>query len=237
MHGAQRGRTCSCMGDCRISLPRHGSFDPVTHVTMLLARRGCDAQPGVDSPTHMRALHGEPDSQVVAVVLAGDTDAYAILLGRYRDAYTRFAVRMLGNREDADDALQSAFIRAFRKLEHCQDPARFGAWLYQIVVNECRSLATRRGRRELRMVRDESELERALGLSQPESDSALLDEIQRALDTLDVEQREAFVLKHVEQLSYEEMAEITEVGISALKMRVKRACDRLRELLEEVHHD
>ena len=185
----------------------------------------------------MGELHCQPDARVVAAVLGGDTDAYAVLLGRYRDAYTRFAVRMLGNREDADDALQSAFIRAFRNLGKCQDPARFGAWLYQIVINECRSLGTRRGRRELRMVRDDSELERALGTSHSESDVALRDEIQRALDILETEQREAFVLKHVEELSYDEMAEITGLGISALKMRVKRACDRLRELLEEAYHD
>ncbi|NUQ19948.1 MAG: hypothetical protein HOQ09_03210 [Gemmatimonadaceae bacterium] len=58
------------------------------------------------------------------------------------------------------------------------------------------------------------------------------------MDQLPVEQREAFLLKHVEEVSYEEMAEITGAGVSALKMRVKRACARLRELLEEeVAHD
>lgn len=185
----------------------------------------------------MGELSGQPDAQVVAAILAGDTDAYTVLLARYRDTYTRFAVRMLGNREDADDALQSAFIRAFRKLDRCEEPARFGAWLYQIVINECRTLGTRRGRRELRLVRDDAELERALGTSPAEHDVALRDEIQRALDSLEAAYREAFVLKHVEEMSYEEMAEITGVGISALKMRVKRACDRLRELLEEVYHE
>ncbi len=62
----------------------------------------------------------------------------------------------------------------------------------------------------------------------------MLAEIQRALDQLDVEHREAFLLKHVEELSYEQMSEITGAGISALKMRVKRACSRLRELLAGV---
>ena len=63
------------------------------------------------------------------------------------------------------------------------------------------------------------------------------EEIQHALDCLTPEHREAFVLKHVEELSYEEMAEITGVGISALKMRVKRACQQLQGLLEEAYHD
>jgi RNA polymerase sigma-70 factor, ECF subfamily len=177
------------------------------------------------------------DAEAVAAVLAGDATAFGVLLGRYRDSYTRFAVRMLGNREDADDALQSAFVRAYRNLAKCEDPARFGAWLYQIAINECRTLATRRGRRELRMVRDEGMLEQAVHIDTAAGELALREEIQRALDKLDADHREAFVLKHIEELSYEEMAELTGVGISALKMRVKRACDRLRELLEGVYHE
>ncbi len=187
----------------------------------------------------MGSLGERPDAEVVAAVLDGDVDAFAILLGRYRDSFTRFATRMLGSLDDADDVLQSAFVRAFRNLGSCREPARFGAWLRQIVVNECRTYGTRRGRRELRMIRDEGEIERSSGAERPDHAEAvaLRDEIQRALDQLDVDQREAFVLKHVEELSYEEMAELTGVGVSALKMRVKRSCDRLRELLEGAHHD
>lgn len=185
----------------------------------------------------MEAELDPSDASAVAAVLAGDVDAFAILLRRYRDVYTRFAVRMLGSREDADDALQSAFVRAYRNLARCEDPARFGAWLYRIVLNECRTFGTRRGRRELRMVRDEGILERALAADRVDEDVALRAEMQHALDQLEPDQREAFVLKHVEELGYEEMAALTGAGVSALKMRVKRACERLRELLEEVHHD
>lgn len=177
------------------------------------------------------------DAEIVADVLAGDARAFAILLERHRDDYTRFAIRMLGSREDADDVLQSAFVRAYRNLAQCQDPARFGAWLYQIVANECRTWATRRGRREMRLVRDEGVIERTDAGDRATEAMALRDEIQRALDRLEPAQREAFVLKYVEDLNYEEMAELTGVGVSALKMRVKRACDRLRTLLEEYDHE
>jgi len=60
--------------------------------------------------------------------------------------------------------------------------------------------------------------------------------IERALSMLPTEQREAFLLKHVEELSYDEMSEMTGVSVPALKMRVKRACDGLRDLLEGVYH-
>jgi RNA polymerase sigma-70 factor (ECF subfamily) len=174
-----------------------------------------------------------PDSSIVAAVLTGNTDAYGILVSRYRDAYTRFAVRMLGSIEDADDALQLAFVRAFRNLGQCRDPDRFGSWLYQIVVNECRTLAARRSRRELRIVRDEAKMDSA-ATPHPADETALRDEIQHVLDQLETSQREAFLLRHVEGLGYNEMSEITGVGVSALKMRVKRATERLRVLLEGV---
>ena len=176
------------------------------------------------------------DSVLVAAVLDGDVDAFAALVRRYRDAYTRFAVRMLGSHADADDALQSAFLRSYRRLADCRSPERFGAWLYQIVTNECRTLAARRARRERRFVDGALDFHPAPAAPQLGGDDALRDEIQRAVDRLVPEQREAFLLKHVEELSYEEMSEITGVGVSALKMRVKRACERLRELLEAVHH-
>ena len=174
-------------------------------------------------------MHQRADAELVAAVLNGDVDAFGVLVRRYQDAYVRFATRMLGSRDDADDALQSAFVRAFRKLRECRDPARFGAWLYQIVINECRTLAIRRDRRERRFVRDERELERPMDTIDPPD----VAHIQSMLGRLEPEQREAFVLKHVEELSYEDMAELTGASISALKMRVKRACDRLRVLLQE----
>jgi RNA polymerase sigma-70 factor (ECF subfamily) len=107
-------------------------------------------------------MDSRPDAIIVAEVLAGDTEAYACLVNRYQNEYFRFAVRMLGGRDDADEALQSAFLRAFRALAQCREPERFGAWLYQIVANECRSKATMRARRERRFVRDDDALASAL---------------------------------------------------------------------------
>lgn len=174
------------------------------------------------------------DARLVADVLGGDVDAFTQLARRHRDDHMRFAVRMLGNRLDADEALQSAWLRAFRHLHRCAEPERFGAWAFAIVANECRSAATRRARRERRLVDDEAVLDRE-AVGDGSDARATREEIERALDELPPEQREAFILKHVDQMSYDEMAEITGAGVSALKMRVKRACERLRELLQEVY--
>jgi len=177
------------------------------------------------------------DAADVRRVLSGDVDAYAALVDRYYDQCARYAVRMLGNRDDAEDALQATFLRAYRALGKYQDRDKFFAWLYRILVNQCRSLAARRSQRERVFVREEAVLlnapdERATGWAGEDEEF-----VQRVLSELDPLLREAFLLKYIDELSYEEMATLTGVGVSALKMRVKRACDRLRERWESIEHD
>jgi RNA polymerase sigma-70 factor, ECF subfamily len=176
------------------------------------------------------------DAADVQRVLAGDVDAYAALVDRYYDRCARFAVRMLGNRDDAEDALQVTFVRAYRALDRYQERDRFSAWLYRILVNQCRSIAARRAHREKVFVREE-----ALLLNAPDRSTSWSGEdeefVQRVLSELDPLLREAFLLKYIEEMSYEEMSTLTGVGVSALKMRVKRACDRLRERWERIKHD
>jgi len=142
-------------------------------------------------------------------------------------------MRMLGNREDAEDATQESFIRAYRSLGRYEERQAFRTWLFQILVNRCRTAALRRQRRQRMFLVDDNAV--ALASVRPAAESSgVREELQRAIDALDPDQREAFLLKHVEQLSYDEMAAATGVGVSALKMRVKRACDRMQWLLREV---
>src|SRR4029078_11247767 len=96
------------------------------------------------------------DAADVQRVLSGDVDAYAKLVDRYYDRCARFAIRILGKRDDAEDALQSTFLRAYRALGRYQERDRFSAWLYRILVNQCRSIAARRSHRERVFVREEA---------------------------------------------------------------------------------
>jgi RNA polymerase sigma-70 factor, ECF subfamily len=176
------------------------------------------------------------DGAIVRRVLAGDDDAYAVLVARYRARFARYAMHMLGNREDAEDALQDAFVRAWRGLGRCREPECFDAWLFRILANRCRTRGTRRRRYEATFVQDAQALSSAPGdgpASHIGEELAWGKAVGRALAQLDHDQREAFLLKYVDELSYEEMAALSGVGVSALKMRVKRAADRLRELLQE----
>ena len=172
---------------------------------------------------------------LVSRVLQGDAEAFAPIVARYRNDFGRYARHMLGNREDAEDAVQETFVRAFRSLGSCRDPERFGAWAFRILVNRCRTVRRRVSWRRRR----ESELEPGREVESgpdPVEPSAWREEIDLALGRLPQDQREAFLLRHVEGYSYEEMVSLTGAGESALKMRVKRACDRLRTELEGARH-
>jgi RNA polymerase sigma-70 factor, ECF subfamily len=172
------------------------------------------------------------DAALVQRVLEGDVGAYAALLDRHAPVCLRYATRMLGNREDAEDAAQEAFVRAYAALGRYEGRTAFRTWLFAILINRCRTVALHRSRRERRVAFDEDAVARA-AVGDPTVATDLREEIQRAIGLLDPEHREAFLLKHVEELSYEEISEATGVGVSALKMRVKRACARLRDLLGE----
>jgi RNA polymerase sigma-70 factor (ECF subfamily) len=173
------------------------------------------------------------DATLVRRVLDGDTAAFTTLVDRHAAACTRFAVRMLGNREDAEDAVQESFLRAYRSLGRYEERQAFRTWLFQILVNRCRTAAVRRQRRQRMFLVDDSAVASASVRPAAEA-TELRAELRRAIDALDPDQREAFLLKHVELLSYDEMAAATGVGVSALKMRVKRACDRMQWMLREV---
>jgi RNA polymerase sigma-70 factor, ECF subfamily len=172
------------------------------------------------------------DPEVVTRVLGGDVEAFGIIIRRYESGLLRFATRMLGSSDVAADAVAEGLVRAYRHLATCREPARLRSWLYRIVGNRCRSYLARRSA-------DELPLEEAPPQADP-ADPALdveraeqLALVERALAGLTPEKREAFLLKHVEGLSYEEMAAITGERIPTLKMRVHRAREALLEVLQE----
>jgi RNA polymerase sigma-70 factor (ECF subfamily) len=172
------------------------------------------------------------DVEVVARVLGGDAEAFGILIRRYEAGLLRFATRMLGSRDAAADAVAEGFVRAYRHLASCREPARLRTWLYRIVTNRCKSHLARRS------VGDVS-LDEAPPVADPSDTEATLERgeqialVEQALTTLSADKREAFVLKHVEGLSYEEMAAVTGERIPTLKMRVHRAREALLKALEE----
>lgn len=139
---------------------------------------------------------------------------------------------MLSSRSDAEEAVQDTFVRVYKALPTYEEREAFEPWLFRILANRCRT-AGARARRHAEFV-DYGDVPERPAPSKHDDAIAWREEIGLALATLPEEQREAFLMRHVEDLSYEDMAVATGAGVSALKMRVKRACDALRVRLMEV---
>lgn len=181
------------------------------------------------------AQHDElSDGAVVRAVLDGNEEAYAILVRRYQDTLYRHAERMTGRPDEATDIVQMAFVKGFRNLRRCRDVERVGAWLFRINANQCKDYLKNRRRQNVSLedvgaLADEED--------DPERDAErgqLRSQIRDALDKLSSDEREAFVLKHLEGFSYQEMARMLDASVPALKMRVHRAREGLQELLEDL---
>jgi RNA polymerase sigma-70 factor (ECF subfamily) len=193
---------------------------------------GVIASIGDDASSCRGITLGMTDGMLVRSALEGDARAFTALVDRHAAACLRFATRMLGERADAEDVAQETFLRVFHALHAYDEGTAFRTWLFSILVNRCRTALLRRARRERRVVLDDDAVRQTVAIHGTDAGD-LQDEIRWAVARLPAEQREAFLLRHVEELSYDEMAEATGVGVSALKMRVKRACLRLQQLLKE----
>jgi RNA polymerase sigma-70 factor (ECF subfamily) len=165
---------------------------------------------------------------------AGDRQAFALLVDATYPRALRFALHMVANREDAEEAVQDTFVRVYHNLQRFRDDARFEPWLFRILANRCRTLLAKRARHTA--VIQYGELPDGVGAT-VDAERDWTEEVYKVLDTLPADQREAFLLRHVEDMPYEDIAAITGVGLSALRMRVKRACDTLRARLTEMMRD
>ena len=195
-------------------------------------------------PSHLRVLSTRDSlaserpvrsaEALVREAQAGDGQAFAALVTRYHARAVRFACNVGLGREDAEEAAQDAFVRVHRALPRFQDGARFEPWFFRILANQCRSTGSR-GRWWRRHGADEEVLAAIPAPAAADGDEldgeAVRARVARVLATLPAEQREAFLLRHVEELEYDEMMQVTGAGASALRMRVKRACDALRARL------
>jgi RNA polymerase sigma-70 factor (ECF subfamily) len=178
-----------------------------------------------------------PDAAIVRQILGGNSEAFAVIVDRYYDRFARLATHLVGNRDDAEDVVQDTFLRAYRHLGSYQERDKFSAWITRILVNQCRTCTSKARRHAVLQPLDESIDVPTDGDAMAQSDHfALQDELASAMARLVPEQREAVVLRFSDDLTYDEMAAVTGASVSALKMRVQRACARLRALLTEKSH-
>jgi RNA polymerase sigma-70 factor, ECF subfamily len=164
------------------------------------------------------------ETQCVARAIAGDFAAFDHLVERYQKAVYNLAYRMLGNASDAEDAAQETFLRAFANLSSYQATRKFGTWLLSITSHWCIDRLRRRKVVSLEFLQDISLVG---GLSDgPESEVMAREnerEVQRWLEKLPEAYRLIIVLRYWHDLSYNEIADVTGLPLSTVRMRLFRA--------------
>ena len=174
-----------------------------------------------------------PDEEaIIRRCLDGDQDSYSVLVDRYKTMVYNVAFRMLGDGDAAKDIAQESFIAAYGGLGQFRFGSKFSSWLYSIVLNKCRD--------HLRLVKETVSTDDIAGVrpdTGPSPEQAATANqgrniLQGALNALPPEYREVLILKHIEELDYQEIAAITGAGIPALKVRAHRGREMLRRILE-----
>jgi RNA polymerase sigma-70 factor, ECF subfamily len=184
------------------------------------------------------------DAEAIELTLGGERDAYRVLVERHSVSVFRLAYRLTGNRHDAEEVVQEAFLRAYQKLGQFEARANFGTWVYRIAANYA---IDRMRRKRTEDARREEPSQRAAesaethpmnlvpdGKPSPErlaQNSELRKQIAGALDALTQAERTAFVMRHWHGCGIEEIAEALDSNVGATKNTVFRAVQKLRNVL------
>ncbi|CAM4010751.1 RNA polymerase sigma factor SigW [Mesobacillus zeae] len=176
-------------------------------------------------------------------VIKGDQDAYGEIVELYRDKVFQLCYRMLGDRHEAEDIAQEAFIRAFININSFNQNLKFSSWIYRIATNLCIDRIRKKkpdyfldaevpGTEGLTMY---SQISSDTVLPEDELESLeLQDEVQKEISKLPEKYRMAIVLKYIEELSLNEISEILDLPLGTVKTRIHRGREALRQQLKNV---
>jgi RNA polymerase sigma-70 factor (ECF subfamily) len=175
------------------------------------------------------------DAETVKRVLAGDADAFRLLVDRHGRTLHRVAYRITNSADDAEDVVQEAFIRAYRQLASYDGRAAVSTWLHRITVNCALDLLRSRQRRPEDSGREETLMSHHDPGSPQERHargSEIREAVGRAMASLSSNERTAFVLRHFEGMSIDEIGRALGTKVNATKHTVFRAVQKLRQELE-----
>jgi len=178
----------------------------------------------------------DQEQEIIGRVLGGDRSAFAGLVEKYQGPVFNLAYRMTGSREDADDLTQETFIRAYQKLHRFDQNKKFFTWLYTIGINLIRNHLKKNARDVSHLAAAGSALEYQRQGNGRGEDGALSDgrmiRLEKIIQGLPIDLREAIILKFMQDLNFEEVANVTGDSVSAIKMRIYRGLDKIKQMME-----
>ncbi|MDD4289066.1 MAG: sigma-70 family RNA polymerase sigma factor [Atribacterota bacterium] len=182
------------------------------------------------------------DLKMIEACLLGNTQAFSGIINKYKGMVYNLAYRMCGNIHDSEDIAQEAFVKAYQSLSHYNSAFRFSTWLYQITLNVIRDRMKRKNIDSIsldtpfpdgRPLHDNLSID---GKNNPEEQMATrerVEGVQRAIMSLPLQYREIIVLRHLQDLSYRELASILKVSPDTVKIRLYRAREQLKSILKK----
>lgn len=177
----------------------------------------------------------DPEFLIIERIRSGDSIKYSVLVDRYKDRGLALALRILGTREDAEETLQDAFLRAFRNLGRFRCESAFGTWFYRILYNLCLTRRRRmRGERAVVILDDEIPLDLIMpdaensDASDIASDRQVEEILHAEIERLPEKYRIPLTLFYMQELRYEEISAIMGVPLGTVKTNIFRARLRLR---------
>ncbi len=200
---------------------------------MSLIAEGIQKFPGLETEAS--------DNHLIACTLAGDTEAFSILVRRWERPIYSLTLRMLGREEDARDASQEAFLAAYRNLNKFRGDAKFSSWMYRIALNACHS-RLRNGKQANFSLDQTDETGRTMDVADERVEN-LPDRMQRdeqtwavrkALQALPPEMRQVIILKEYEEMTFAEISEVLSLPLSTVKSRLYTGLQQMRMRLEHL---
>ncbi len=184
------------------------------------------------------------DDQIIERTLAGETDAFSILVRRWERPIYALSLRMMGRDEDARDICQETFLSAFRNLRKFRGDAKFSSWIYRIAINACHSRLRKNGGAAEQSIDLEDDDGRKLELADAELElmpdrmqrDQLATLVRRALQALPPEMRQVIVMKEYEELTFAEISDILQIPVSTVKSRLYTGLQLMRGRLEKFRH-
>ena len=182
-------------------------------------------------------MEPQSDTDLIAKCIAGEIEVYQVLVDRYSSRIVNVAYMMIGDRHEAEDVAQDAFVRAYKALPKFQHKAKFSSWLYQIALNLCKDFLKSKAR-SIKKMDDEKlqALEKRMegSVSQVLLEAELSEGIRDVIYGLPELYREVFVLRHLQGVDYDDVAEITNVPADTVRVRAYRARELLRSSLSPI---
>ena len=195
-------------------------------------------------PNRQAALQEMSDEDLMELFQQGTVEAFNILVDRYSERLLHYLYGFLGDMKRCEDLLQDTFLRVYRNRHSYQRIAKFSTWLYTIAGNLARSEYRKRKRRRMYSIQSVNREDEEYEMPLPDesfspdryTESQLQDKyIQEALEQIPPAFREVVVLRDIQQLAYEEIAEITGLPMGTVKSRINRGRTKLQAILEDVY--